>query len=393
VRRALRFALLGLTALAAPAFAYDVVGPNKCTNCHDHDPQKDWYYKGEGNKGHRKSLEQLEEPKGKEYAKKLGLSEDAVYSPKGRCVVCHATVVKGKDPEIGVSCETCHGAGSGYLEPHKEKNSYKQAVSLGMLDTRVKESGGQAYVNWAKMCLECHVLPAKDKDLVAAGHSSGADFKLKEKSFGQVVHWKEKYDPDALAKAATGVVPAVVVAPKAAAPEPTKPAPKAEPTKAAEPAKIPAPEPTKPGAKPEVRPEAPKAEPTKPGAKGETPKAAPPGPAPVVPTPAPTAAAPAPVEPPPVQPMPAPLPLPVVTPPPPATGLLPQLAAARGGVVTALSPLVKEGRPAPKPIPASVPSLRYAGPEGELLRLQEEVLALQLRALAPATPASPKKEK
>ncbi len=139
MRRALRSALLGLTALAAPAHGYDVVGPNKCTNCHDHDPQKDWYYKGEGNKGHRKSLEQLEEPKGKEYAKKLGVPEDAVYSPKGRCVVCHATVVKGKDPEIGVSCETCHGAGSGYLEPHKEKNSYKQAVSLGMFDTRVKE--------------------------------------------------------------------------------------------------------------------------------------------------------------------------------------------------------------------------------------------------------------
>src|SRR5439155_24252163 len=108
------------------------------------------------------------------YAKAIGLADP--YDLRGSCVKCHATVFKG-DANAGVSCESCHGAGSGYLEPHQRRGSYQTAVSLGMNAMRGN------YVVWAKLCLDCHVIA--DKKLVAAGHVSGADFEIGAKSFRQ----------------------------------------------------------------------------------------------------------------------------------------------------------------------------------------------------------------
>ena len=155
-------ALIAAAASTQPLLAAPkVLGPNKCTSCHDHDKQKAWADKDK----HAKALDQLEDKKSAGYAKAIGLADP--YDLKGSCVSCHATVFNG-DANAGVSCETCHGAGSDYVEPHQQKGSYQKAVSLGMIDTR-----GNLPV-WAKMCVDCHIL--KDAKLLAAGHKSGADF-------------------------------------------------------------------------------------------------------------------------------------------------------------------------------------------------------------------------
>ena len=121
-------------AAAQQRFTY--VGPKQCTNCHDHDPEKLWYEKKEipevhrlfpeqNNAGHINSLKQLEAQKSDEYAKAIGLVDK--YDAAGSCVACHATVFKG-DANAGVSCESCHGPGSGYLDPHQKKDAYDIAV-------------------------------------------------------------------------------------------------------------------------------------------------------------------------------------------------------------------------------------------------------------------------
>ena len=117
---------------------FEVLGPNECLNCHDHDAEKQWYEKKEipevqklfpekgANAGHINSLKQLESMKSNDFAKAIGLADK--YDLNGACVRCHATVFGG-DANAGVSCESCHGPASGYNKPHQTKGSYEQAVA------------------------------------------------------------------------------------------------------------------------------------------------------------------------------------------------------------------------------------------------------------------------
>lgn len=161
------------------------LGPNKCTSCHDHEPQKAWAAKDK----HSRALQQLEDKNASKYAGAIGLSDP--YSLKGSCVECHATEFAG-DANAGVSCETCHGAGSDYLEPHQVKGSYSKAVALGMTDTRGN------YPRWARLCVGCHIVT--DRKLTAAGHPSGVAFEVSGES-QKIKHWNESYDFAKLAAA------------------------------------------------------------------------------------------------------------------------------------------------------------------------------------------------
>ena len=240
------FAILAaaiLAGTAAPAFAqkYQNLGRGKCVNCHDHDNEKLWSEKKDGPppNNHLNALKQMESPKSKAFADATGVKD--VYDAASSCVRCHATVVKG-DVSNGITCESCHGPGSGYLEPHQKKDAYAQAVSLGMNDFVKKSS------NWAGACMKCHVMD--DARLIAAKHPSGDDFDLGAK-FAVVAtgHWKSTYDKGpitaagktaaapliaarggakgapAVAAAPAAPPPAAPAAPVAAAPAPAPPAP------------------------------------------------------------------------------------------------------------------------------------------------------------------------
>jgi len=62
-------------------------------------------------------------------------------------------------------------------------------------------------------------------------------------------------------------------------------------------------------------------------------------------------------------------------------GLVPEIAAARGKILTSLASRV--GQVAKAPPVSPLPTAGYRGPDGELLRLQDEVLELTLRSLSP----------
>jgi hypothetical protein len=315
------------TALAAPASAqqpFKMLGPNECLNCHDHDAEREWYEKKEipevrrlfpekgANAGHINSLNQMEADKSNEYAKAIGLADK--YDVNGKCVSCHATVFRG-DANAGVSCESCHGPGSGYLKPHQTKDSYEQSVAQFGMTKLIGNIAG-----WTQQCTNCHVMD--DARLIKAGHPSGDDFDLTRKYAPVSLHFKKKYAEADIAPTARaqmegiirfrrGETGPVTAAPATApaAPSPPPPPPTANPGSAAPPAVL---VPTAPAAAPAApsrpRATAPAAEPARP----IDPAAPPPGsptsieprfpmvlpaipaaPAPA-PAPAPAAAAPAP---------------------------------------------------------------------------------------------------
>ncbi|MCE9629378.1 MAG: cytochrome c family protein [Planctomycetia bacterium] len=119
------------------------------------------------------------------------------------CVACHTHPVA--EPPIeeetnllhaGISCETCHGAGSGYLEPHMEKawrflsSSEKQA--FGMHDLRNPAAKAQN-------CLSCHLGEvATDRiithQMYAAGHPPLPAFEMEAFSAGMGPHWKRVWE-------------------------------------------------------------------------------------------------------------------------------------------------------------------------------------------------------
>ena len=254
-----------LCARATPLqAAAKVLGPSKCTSCHDHEKQAAWETKDT----HAKALAQLEDKKAAGYAKAVGLADP--YDLKGSCVGCHATVFNG-DANAGVSCERCHGPGSDYVQPHQEKGTYPRAVALGMFDTR------DNLPVWAKMCVDCHVL--KDTKLIAAGHKSGADFDVGPSS-QKIVHWGETYDYaklSAAGKAAAAARSGGAAAPKPEAAKPPPPAPPPTPAPAKPTAAAPEARPT-PRPSPEARPTSRPAPETRPAAPAATAPPAPPPP-------------------------------------------------------------------------------------------------------------------
>jgi hypothetical protein len=390
---------------ASTARAQAVVGPSKCTACHDHDRQTTKWQKEEPvqykDKAHYNTRKQLDGAKAGTYAKAIGLADP--YDVKGSCVTCHATVFRG-DANAGVSCESCHGPASGYLEPHQVKGSYAKAVSTGLRDLKGKPPA------IAKACVACHL--TTDKRLIAAGHPSGAEFDVGA-GLKKVVHWATTYDfaaVSAAGKAAMG--PGAARAAAAPPPPPAGGAPAAPGG---------APPAVKAGGRAPVGGAAAPAAPTAASAPWDwnapiralpedyVPQSAEAA-APAAGGPAGTAAAPAggtaaPAAPRPARPAPvrvAPAPslaedLPVapaivatdaaaLAPPPPAAApagprsATARVAEARGGAATVLARVLRGGAKVPALPPASPPR-EFKGPDGELLRLQDEAIALALEAL------------
>jgi hypothetical protein len=192
---AVTVAVLAFAPAASAQPKFTAVGPNECLNCHDHDDQRAWYEKKEipevqrlfpdkgANAGHINSLKQLETPKSNDFAKAIGLADK--YDTKGACVTCHATVFAG-DANAGVSCESCHGAASGYLKPHQTKGAYD--VSVAQYGQTKLVGNIQA---WTQQCTTCHIMD--DDRLIKAGHPSGDDFDLGKRYAPVSLHFKKQY--------------------------------------------------------------------------------------------------------------------------------------------------------------------------------------------------------
>jgi len=417
----------GLALLSgAPAFAQgSVIGPSKCVGCHDHSRQEEKWQREEPaqlkNKAHYNTRKALDAPEGLAYAKKLGLAD--TYDLKGPCVGCHSTVFRG-DASAGVSCESCHGAASAYLEPHQVKGSYAKAVAAGMRDLKGRADA------IARVCVACHI--TTDKRLLAANHPSGAGFDAGA-SLRKVVHFATTYEyaqVTTAGRAAAGSRPPAASAakPPAAAVPPAAP-PKSAPlpapasgaavataTARAAVASTPAAAAPAPEAAPwdwdqpirplpeDYVPESASALPAAdvpPGAAAPVEPAEPAAPPPPQEPSPPRRAAPAPPLPPPsiAEEIALPLPMPGAAPggdavsaavaPAPvvsaASAAAPRSPAAevvelRGRAGALLERLLRGGARVPD-LPAPTRPSEFKGPDSELLRIQDEVLALGLEAL------------
>jgi hypothetical protein len=398
------FALGGAATAAAQATN---VGRGKCVDCHDHKDEKDWALTRDGDgkgKQHINAFNQLEDPKAAKFAAAIGVDP---YDPKSTCVKCHATVLRG-EPVDGITCESCHGPGSQYLVPHQTKGAYQQSIALGMKDVVKKPQA------WARDCLTCHVLGAYpgDAKIADAGHPTGSDFDLSRKYVNVALHFQSKYTGNEVAaaggnlrtellarlKGGSAATPTATVAaaPPAAAPPATPPKPAATPAPATPAPVTPAPAPT---------PAAPAPSATTPAASPTTatkPPAVPPSSRPPLTAPppglpaAPPAAVPTPAPATPVTTEPTavaaadPVAVPEPTLPTTPAGIV---AAVQGRIAALLDRLLGAGVSAPLPVTPPQRKTVYRGPDADLLRLQEEVIALALEALgskpAPKTQTPP----
>jgi hypothetical protein len=367
-------------------------------DCHDHKDENDWARTRDGDgkgKQHINAFNQLEDPNAAKFAKAIGVDP---YDAKSSCVKCHATTLRG-EPVDGVTCESCHGPGSDYLVPHQDKGAYTKALALGMKDVVKKPEA------WARDCITCHVLGANagDAALAAAGHPTGADFDLSRKYVNVALHYQQKYTANQVASAAGNIregllaklkgvsAPAATPAaptPAAPAPTPAAPAPTTPTPAPATPAPTtPAPATPAPTTTAAAKPAAPPptTAPAAPRPVAVPPPGLPSGRPAAVPTP--PAAAPTTTEPTVVAPA-----APVAAAPEPTLPTTPAgiVAAVQGRIASLLDRLLGSGVSAPLPVTPPGRKTVYRGPDADLLRLQEEVIALALEALgskpAPKTP-------
>lgn len=173
-------ALIAGGGVSADEKAHEFVGADKCKMCHKKPATGAQFVKWQEAK-HSKAFETLGTDEAKAVAKKLGI-EDPQKS--GKCLQCHSTAYnhtetlaknigtnKAGEPlltaEEGVSCESCHGAGSDYKKK-KIMKDHDLSVANGMTAEPKKE------------CVQCHndKNPTWDntKYKLADGTTSGFDF-------------------------------------------------------------------------------------------------------------------------------------------------------------------------------------------------------------------------
>jgi Meckel syndrome type 1 protein len=444
VRIALGTVVLGALFLqgGAPLLAQTHLGPSKCVGCHDHERQARKWQKEEPaafkGKAHYNTLKQLDAPKSAQWAKAVGLADP--YDVKGSCVKCHGTVFRG-DANAGVSCESCHGPSSKWNDLHQQKGAYAQSVAAGLVDLKEKPAtiakvcvechvladkrlataghptgatfdagvSLQKLVHWDRTYSYPGITAAGKAAMGGRALSGGAAVAPSApaavtpagKAAAAPAGAKAAPAPAEGAQAPPAAAPAaaIAVAPPAGAPAAAAPKRAAVP---AAPAAPPAPwdwdQPIR------ALPDDYVPEPAEPAAAATTVTGAASSdetPAPDVPASAP-APAPArrpvrvaPVVPPSLAeetPLPAALPgapaVAAVAPAVEATAVMPaaarppaaEAAALRGEAVRVLEKLVRSGARTKDAAPPAKPA-EYSGPDGELLRLQDEVMALALESL------------
>jgi hypothetical protein len=197
-----RAAPLGDEPLPRPAFRY--TGADLCVKCHRSE-QGEWCDVATTaawrHDAHSRSHEALSSDNERTRAMEIALGIRAAATAS--CVACHTHPVDepAVDEETavlhaGISCETCHGAGSGYLDPHIQKSwrflSSAEKEAFGMHDLRNP-------VAKAKNCLSCHLGEVATKRIIthqmyAAGHPPLPAFEMEAFGAGMGRHWKRVWE-------------------------------------------------------------------------------------------------------------------------------------------------------------------------------------------------------
>ena len=160
----------------------------KSSSCHGGaGPKRSQYFTWSQKDFHTKAPVVLLNARSQRIAESLGVSP---AETSARCTVCHAPFQSvapsrlGPDahPDEGVSCESCHGAASGWLRGHTRKDwTYATRVGAGMRDLR------SLYVR-ATACAACHQV--LEPAILKAGHPD-LFFELDSQSVAEPKHWKD----------------------------------------------------------------------------------------------------------------------------------------------------------------------------------------------------------
>ena len=176
-----------------PTLQHRTIGPDKCASCHRHSDQDEWWLDDK----HYVSADPLLEGERKylQIARFYGLNASQARRGDQICMQCHGSIVSGKENRevgVGVGCESCHGPGADFREPHQEKNSYQKALRLGMV-------GLKDLTVRAKTCAGCHYIT--DPRLISVGHPTGSDFDLHARN-SKIQHWEHPLAPPAQLRSA-----------------------------------------------------------------------------------------------------------------------------------------------------------------------------------------------
>jgi cytochrome c554/c'-like protein len=166
----------------------------KSSSCHGGaGPKRSQYFTWSQKDYHTKAYAILLNARSERIAEGLGITAQVGTLPaaaSARCTVCHAPfqsvaanrLASTAHPDEGVSCESCHGAASGWLRGHTRKDwTYNTRVGAGMRDLR------SLYVR-ATACAACHQYLAPE--LLKAGHPD-LFFELDSQSVAEPKHWKD----------------------------------------------------------------------------------------------------------------------------------------------------------------------------------------------------------
>lgn len=176
------FASIALLAIASVSFAqqYKTIGPGSCgtgnTDCHAKET-KNMIDKHKNAVDNLSTSDRLDE-----ILTKYGVDKNKYLVGSGKCMSCHGTVITDKtnaEVEEGVSCENCHGPGSGYKDNHKEAKG--KGFAFGLLDLGSLDKRGEA-------CVRCHYIT--EQKLINAGHPAGERFNYLAGMKSVAKHWK-----------------------------------------------------------------------------------------------------------------------------------------------------------------------------------------------------------
>jgi len=130
---------------------YDFIGVKKCSMCHKSEASGNQYGIWQES-AHAKAYESLAGEEAKKIAKERDIA-DPQKAPE--CLKCHITafpvLAKIADEKItleeGVSCESCHGPGSGY---------WKKATMEGLKAGTIEPASVGLLAPGKDRCVECH---------------------------------------------------------------------------------------------------------------------------------------------------------------------------------------------------------------------------------------------